>query len=197
MKQERQILTLLVLEKGATWPSWSSELRARAHNVIVEAQLEQEDLVSFGARMMARIEKLRERGDQVLGAGYVCSQGHARPASVEESGTLPRGTIAHGAAVGIQPVGEEATQDDVRWRVGCALIELLNTSSDAQLVVGGGDWTGSTEARRARSRVLELWARLSEVSPQHPVGVRFEEEGTSSGVYPAASRAQVDKQKTA
>lgn len=73
MSQDAQNLTVLLLEKGAAWPAWSAELRERAPNALVEAQLDDETIDAFEARVLGRLERLRQ--DRVEGAGYVCAPG--------------------------------------------------------------------------------------------------------------------------
>lgn len=79
MKENPQDLSLLVLEKGASWPTWSSSLRLDAPNLVVEAQSDDESTVQFEERLLQRLRRIRDRGDLVHSAGYVCALDGDRP----------------------------------------------------------------------------------------------------------------------
>lgn len=84
MTEDSQVLTLLLIENGAPWPAWSADLRARAPNMVLEAQMEAESMEAFGQRVMQRIERLVERHDRVLGAAYLCGLGDSSRDTVRQ-----------------------------------------------------------------------------------------------------------------
>ena len=84
MTRDSQVLTLLLIEKGAPWPTWSADLRARAPNMVLEAQMEAETMEAFGQRVLQRIERIVERHDRVLGAAYLCGMGDASQDAVRQ-----------------------------------------------------------------------------------------------------------------
>lgn len=153
MKLESQTVTLLVLEKGAEWPTWEGSLRIRADHLIVEAQLDNESQQQFQERILSRVEKIAERRERVLAVGYVCAL-----------------------------LGQEA--EPVREKLGQALLEILDTESEGELILAGGSWSAEGKEGEERTLLLKLWSHLSELTPGQLVSVRFEEEMKSSGVYP-------------
>jgi len=78
----QQEITLLVLERGAPWPSWAERLRSRAHHSIVEVQTAGELMEQFVERCSARAHRLSERGERVVAAGYVCAAASAESPAV-------------------------------------------------------------------------------------------------------------------
>lgn len=66
-------MTLLALECGAEWPSWAAGLRTRALHSAVEMQAPDEALASFRERVERRLLRIREKGQTLLAAGYVCA----------------------------------------------------------------------------------------------------------------------------
>lgn len=75
---ERQVkdpeqMTLLILERGAPWPTWVDGHRSRADQAAVEVQAQGESAEEFGDRLVARVERLRQQNLTLLGAGYVCA----------------------------------------------------------------------------------------------------------------------------
>lgn len=70
---ETEGITLLVLEKGAEWPTWALDLRARAKDSAVELQAYEETSLQFHRRVAARLASIAERGVRLEAAGYVCA----------------------------------------------------------------------------------------------------------------------------
>ncbi len=73
MSREPEEMTLLVLERGAPWPSWASSLRARANHSAVEVQAEDENSEEFSDRIVGRLRRLQEQRVRLVAAGYVCA----------------------------------------------------------------------------------------------------------------------------
>lgn len=72
MNRDPQIISLLILERGAVWPVWSRQLRAASLHLVVESQLELESVAEFQVRVSERLDKMKEKGERALTAGYVC-----------------------------------------------------------------------------------------------------------------------------
>ena len=66
-------MTLLVLERGATWPGWAASLRNRADHAAVEVQAEDESMAEFETRVMARLARLQQQRVRLRSAGYACA----------------------------------------------------------------------------------------------------------------------------
>lgn len=66
-------ITLLVLERGAEWPSWGTGIRMRAPNSAVEVQADEESTEDFAGRVEARLDGIRKSGMRLRAAGYACS----------------------------------------------------------------------------------------------------------------------------
>ncbi len=78
-------ITLLVLERGADWPSWGTGIRLRAGNSAVEVQANGESDSAFHDRVLSRIERIVAEGMNLRAAGYACSlAGAARRESRRE-----------------------------------------------------------------------------------------------------------------
>lgn len=74
-RRDTEGITLLVLEKGAEWPSWALDLRARAKDSAVELQAYEETSFQFHRRVAARLASIAERGVRLEATGYVCALG--------------------------------------------------------------------------------------------------------------------------
>lgn len=79
-------VALLLLERGAVWPSWSRELRDSAPHLVVETQLEDETLARFEERLLERLQRMRLTGIRLGVAAYACSVS-------DDSGTATRVSI--------------------------------------------------------------------------------------------------------
>jgi hypothetical protein len=163
VKSDSEAITILVLESGASWPSWGTGLRLRAPNAVVEAQLDGESVASFEERVVERLARLRDHGERVLAAGYACglSDGSRTEGRKEISrvllGLLEAGRVgADSLAVGTPPV---------------------------EFIVAGGPWGFEGAEGAERERVLELWADLSTCALGQQVSARFEETPYDSGVF--------------
>lgn len=66
-------ITLLVLERGAEWPSWGTGIRMRAPNSAVEVQADEESTEEFARRVEARLDGMVKSGMRLRAAGYACS----------------------------------------------------------------------------------------------------------------------------
>jgi len=71
--ENSRTISLLILERGAEWPSWGAELRARSANSAVEVQNEHETMADFHARVHERLVRIRRDGMSVQSAGIACS----------------------------------------------------------------------------------------------------------------------------
>lgn len=177
MKSDSEVVTILILESGASWPSWATGLRMRAPNAIVEVQMDSESVEAFEGRVLERIQKSRERGDSVIAAGYACGRSDgSRDASRVRIGELLVDVIRP------LPPGES----------GRAKVEIGGSDpaqAPAELIVAGGAWEFSGEDAEERERVLALWSTLSTSSPGKIVSVRFEDAPYDSGVFRVAFQA--------
>ena len=68
-----ETIALLVLERGADWPSWGPAIRARAANSAVEMQMDSETNEEFQARVEARLTHIAKKSMRLVAAGYACS----------------------------------------------------------------------------------------------------------------------------
>jgi hypothetical protein len=68
-----ETIALLVLERGAEWPSWGTSIRLRAANSAVEVQMDSESNEEFQARVEARISNIAKKSMRLVAAGYACS----------------------------------------------------------------------------------------------------------------------------
>lgn len=77
MTDEKQYLedsvTLLVLERGAEWPSWGTGIRLRAPNSAVEVQTETETTEEFQRRVEHRLARIAQQSQHLVAAGYACA----------------------------------------------------------------------------------------------------------------------------
>lgn len=154
----QQEITLLVLERGASWPSWAERLRSRAHHSIVEVQTEGESMEQFVERCSARTHRLTERGQRVVAAGYVC-------------------------APGCEPQGDGANVAPLRAVLCSTLLKALAEGPDPELIVGA---EALETGPKQRSELLVLWSQLSLARPRTTVSVNFEEDREQSGVFASA-----------
>jgi len=129
-EREPEEITLLVLERGAPWPSWAPALRARADHLTVEVQTEDESDPDFAVRMKARFERLTLQAIKVAAAGYVCAP------SAEQRSPL-RKDVCHGLLalldLEVQPeltIGAAAW--DIRSLERTQLIQLWGELSQAR-----------------------------------------------------------------
>jgi hypothetical protein len=67
-------ITLLVLERGAEWPSWGTGIRLRASNSAVEVQTEHETTEEFELRVEKRLSRMSQRSMRLVAAGYACAR---------------------------------------------------------------------------------------------------------------------------
>lgn len=65
--------SLLIVESGATWPSWTAELRDRADSLKVEQQAPGESDEQFVQRMATLLSSAQQSGQILETACYVCS----------------------------------------------------------------------------------------------------------------------------
>jgi hypothetical protein len=75
-------ITLLVLERGAEWPSWGTGIRLRAPNSAVEVQTETETTEEFRKRVEHRLSRIAQQSQHLVAAGYACAlddTGRQRP----------------------------------------------------------------------------------------------------------------------
>lgn len=68
-----EAITLLVLERGAEWPSWGTGIRLRAPNSAVEVQTEDESTEEFESRVVQRLARMAQHNMRLVAAGYACA----------------------------------------------------------------------------------------------------------------------------
>ncbi len=179
MKSDSEVVTILILESGASWPSWGTGLRMRAPNAIVEVQMDAESVDAFEARVLERIRKADERGDSVIAAGYACGRS-------DGSRDASRLRVGEALLEVIRPLSAGQS--------GRAKVEIGGSDparAPAELIVAGGAWEFTGDDAEERERVLALWSTLSTSSPGKIVSVRFEDAPYDSGVFRFAYQADV------
>jgi hypothetical protein len=72
-KYAEDSITLLVLERGAEWPSWGTGIRLRAPNSAVEVQTETETTEEFQRRVEHRLARIAQQSLHLVAAGYACA----------------------------------------------------------------------------------------------------------------------------
>lgn len=72
-QQLGESIALLVLERGAEWPSWGTGIRSRAMNSAVEVQMDSETIEQFQARVEARLARIARKSMRLVAAGYACA----------------------------------------------------------------------------------------------------------------------------
>lgn len=77
----QELATLLVIESGAEWPTWSRSFGERASLNLVETEMVGETPEEFAARVLARLVRLRVKGVQLAAAGYAAAARSDRQAS--------------------------------------------------------------------------------------------------------------------
>ncbi len=153
-------MTLLVLEKGAEWPTWGTGIRTRAMNSAVAVQADDETMAAFEVRVLHRLSRLKKSGISLQAAGYACAL------RTGTQSTFRKRLCLH------------------------LLKELSSSppTSAAELVLAGGSWDTEGDEGRARAQLIALWGELSEQVPGRLVSVRFEDPPCESGVFKAAEQ---------
>jgi hypothetical protein len=125
---ETRYATLLIVEAGAEWPSWTAKLHRRAPENLVETQLAGESAEAFEERLLRRLDRLALSRVRLTAAGYVAARGPGRQASRERlcEAVLARMT---GDAELVVAGGSWATTG-VEGRERAALFTLWSTLSE-------------------------------------------------------------------
>jgi hypothetical protein len=69
------LMSIVVLEAGASWPSWLTEYQRSAPNAVVIAQAESESPDIFGRRVLHRVEEAASLELQKVRVGVLVSRG--------------------------------------------------------------------------------------------------------------------------
>lgn len=110
LENSDDLMSIVVLEAGAAWPSWLTEYQRLAPNAVVIAQAASESAVAFQARVLHRVVEA------------VASNGqHAR------------------VRVGVIVSADSPAQERVvlRQNVARGLLKAMGTAHEAELVLGG------------------------------------------------------------
>lgn len=156
-------MILLVLERGAPWPQWAHQLRARAPHSMVEQQTEGESERDFSARVEGRVRRLTEQGHPIIAAGYICA---------------PRPEPSPGPRPG-------HSNRDMCLRICATLLSVLTDAvEEPELVIGCREVDPRSHERE---ELLQLWTQLSLARRKTTVSVRFDEgvepsEGVRDGL---------------
>lgn len=108
LENRDDLMSIVVLEAGASWPSWLSEYQRLAPNAVVIAQAAAESAAGFESRVLHRIVE----------------------ASVSGNGRIRVGVIVSA------DMGSESRLA-MRQSVSRALIKAMGTSHEAELVLAG------------------------------------------------------------
>lgn len=162
-----ETISLLVLERGAEWPSWGTGIRMRAENSAVEVQMDSETTEEFERRVFARLAQMEKKGLRLVAAGYACAL--IAPSCDEESASRRR---------------------ESRKAICSSILSQLAESGGAELILAGGSWEITGEEGRQRSQLIELWSELSVQVPGRSMSVRFEDPPSESGVFRAAQKLE-------
>src|SRR6478609_8243369 len=73
-QSDETLLSVVVLEHGATWPPWLAEYQTRAPNSIVIAQSADESAPTFAQRIARKMDEVGAR-DAPIHAGLLVSNG--------------------------------------------------------------------------------------------------------------------------
>jgi hypothetical protein len=172
-EEQSHAVSLVAIEYGATWPDWGASLRGYAPNTTVEPQLVHESAEEFSARVRRRLRQGHERGELLVGAGYVCA---------------------------LRPDADPVQLGLARQQTCEAMLVLLDAAAvamgcDVQLILGGGAWRSSETEAFARAELIQLWDRLSGQAHGGLVSLRFE-TGVGSGLFPAGRAAAGGLERT-
>lgn len=129
MRQPENEATLLIVEPGAEWPTWTHRLGARAHLNLVETASPDESADELDKRIAARCARLTSEGMRLVMAAYVAAPNSTWRRSRERLcqtllGWLPRdGELM--LAGGTWPPGSEQAEER------SALLELWGKLSES------------------------------------------------------------------
>lgn len=165
-----ETIALLVLERGAEWPSWGTGVRMRAENSAVEVQLDAETTEEFQERVFARLAHIEKKGMSLVAAGYACA---LLPETSDETMAALRSESRRAICTGILRLLTEKVQP---------------AEKGAELILAGGAWEITGHEGRQRGELIELWSDLSVRAPGRLVSVRFEDPPSESGVFRAAPK---------
>ncbi len=108
LESHDDLMSIVVLEAGATWPAWLTEYQQLAPNAVVIAQARAEAVDSFRARVIHRIEEAKASGTARICVGVIVSS----PTTGEDR--LP-----------------------LREGVARAILKAMGSGNDAELVLAG------------------------------------------------------------
>lgn len=160
MKYDETGVALVALETGASWPAWLGKPHPRTPNTVVEAQLAEEDVEAYVARVLHRIT----RGGAGSGAwklGLIATNGKSDAVSVAARARIARALCAamNGGGRGeLLLVADGDIADDARH----ALLALAGTLVDEL-----GQSCVNVRVRFADStRESGVMPRVAKVEPQ-------------------------------
>ena len=109
MLQSRdELMSIVVLEAGATWPTWLSEYQKIAPNAVVVAQARTEPIGTFRSRVIHRVEEATASSGAKVRVGVIVAAGSA-----------------------------DAEQLQFRESVARAILRVMGANSEAELVLAG------------------------------------------------------------
>jgi hypothetical protein len=103
-----ELMSIVVLEAGATWPSWLSEYQRLAPNAVVIAQAHTETIDAFRARVIHRITEATTNSGAKVRVGVIVAVGSASEALLT-----------------------------FRESVARAILQVMGSSTEAELVLAG------------------------------------------------------------
>jgi hypothetical protein len=68
-----ELVTLVVVESGAEWPTWAAHVNRAAPTNLVETEVLGETEAEFRARVLGRLSRLHDRGTKLAAAAYVAA----------------------------------------------------------------------------------------------------------------------------
>ncbi|MBK7584236.1 MAG: hypothetical protein IPI67_29045 [Myxococcales bacterium] len=152
---------MVVMEAGARWPSYSSELAGRASSAVVESQPASESSEEFATRVVGRLARLAERQVTLPVAILATSQridSEARDARYQIARSILNQMTAQGLGE-LVIMGDEHFGDDVRHElmafVGALCDGLAGSPVTVRVRFGAG---------RSGTRAIGLPGHLSRAS---------------------------------
>lgn len=110
-----ELMSIVVLEAGATWPSWLSEYQRLAPNAVVIVQAPGEALVAFRVRVIHRITEATASTGAKVRVGVIVSAGSS-----------------------------DDVQPSFRESVARAMLKVMGSNPEAELVLAGEGHDGDS-----------------------------------------------------
>jgi len=108
LENHDDLMSIVVLEAGAAWPTWLTEYQRLAPNAVVIAQARVEPLEAFHARVVRRVSEVTAAGTGRIRVGVIVC-----------SGLAEQDTLA------------------LREAVARAILKAMGSSNEAELVIAG------------------------------------------------------------